>query len=225
MPEAAERRILDVFEQEASWGALFRKTSCGVAYAHGEADYNGHYGIRELCDICPPEQIAKCEAAWVQPDLKAVTREARELGATGEVEVIPVPDSLQPFIGGLPVHNASGGLPYPGLLRKSWDRAVKRIGLPEYNPHDLRHKWATVTLTSGVSIHEVSRRLGHRSIKVTVDKYGHLTQDGRERCRQVVEAAMAPHMLTTGRTTSEPGADSVSAGRASTGSRHRPYRF
>ncbi|MFF4602488.1 hypothetical protein ACFY12_06995 [Streptomyces sp. NPDC001339] len=27
---------------------------------------------------------------------------------------------------------------------------------------------------------------GHRSIKVTVDRYGHLTQDGREHCRQVV---------------------------------------
>ncbi|MCX5426883.1 site-specific integrase [Streptomyces sp. NBC_00257] len=129
----------------------------------------------------------------------------------GEWRDIPVPNSLQPFIGGLPVHNASGGLPYPDLLRKFWDRAIKRLGLPEYNPHDLRHKWATVTLTSGVSIHEVSRWLGHRSIKVTVDKYGHLTQDGRERCRQVVEAAVAPHMLTAGRTPSEPGADLVLA--------------
>lgn len=87
MPEAAEQRILDAFEQDASWGALFRKTSCGVAYAHGEADYNGHYGIRELCDICPVEQIARCQAAWVQPDLKAVTQEARELGAAYQVEV------------------------------------------------------------------------------------------------------------------------------------------
>ncbi|MFJ4686218.1 radical SAM protein [Streptomyces sp. NPDC088789] len=87
MPEAAEQRILDAFEQDASWGPLFRKTSCGVAYTHGEADYNGHYGIRELCDICPAEQITKCRAAWVKPDLTTVTREARALGATGEVEV------------------------------------------------------------------------------------------------------------------------------------------
>ncbi|MEU6019183.1 tyrosine-type recombinase/integrase [Streptomyces sp. NPDC047515] len=143
----------------------------------------------------------------------------------GEWRDIPVPDSLQPFIGGLPVHHASGGLPYPDLLRKSWDGAIRRLGLPKYNPHDLRHKWATVTLTSCVSIHEVSRRLGHRSIKVTVDKYGHLTQDGRERCRQVVEAAVAPPRLTAGRTTSEPGADPVSAERASRDSRPRPYRF
>lgn len=28
---------------------------------------------------------------------------------------------------------------YPGLFRKSRDRALKRLGLPDYNPHDLRH--------------------------------------------------------------------------------------
>ncbi|MET9863099.1 radical SAM protein [Streptomyces smyrnaeus] len=87
MPEAAEQRILDAFEDGGSWGALFRKTSCAVAYAHGEADYNGHYGVRELCDICPQEQITRCEAAWAKPDLRVVTQEARTLGAMGEIEI------------------------------------------------------------------------------------------------------------------------------------------
>ncbi|MEU0955612.1 radical SAM protein [Streptomyces niveus] len=87
MPEVSEQRILDAFQQDGTWGALFRKTSCGVAYAHGEADYNGHFGVRELCDICPEDQIARCRAAWVKPDPAAVTREAQALGATGVVEV------------------------------------------------------------------------------------------------------------------------------------------
>jgi DNA repair photolyase len=91
MPEEAERRILDFFhvpqQTEAPWGALFRKTSCAVAYAHGEADYNGHIGIEELCDICPTEQVARCRSAWVRPDLDEVTAAARELGATGPVEI------------------------------------------------------------------------------------------------------------------------------------------
>ncbi|MGW7090078.1 radical SAM protein [Streptomyces sp. NPDC054871] len=87
LPEAAERRILNAFEQDGSWGALFRKTSCGVAYAHGEADYNGHYGIQEVCDICPKAQLAKCRAAWVKPELTDVTQKARGLGATGPIEV------------------------------------------------------------------------------------------------------------------------------------------
>ncbi|MGW3563050.1 radical SAM protein [Streptomyces sp. NPDC000941] len=91
MPAAAEQRVLDYFHTpdnvSAPFGALFRKTSCGVAYAHQEADYNGHYGIRELCDICPRDQLALCKAAWVKPDLAHVTEEARALGAAGPVEI------------------------------------------------------------------------------------------------------------------------------------------
>ncbi|WP_330816554.1 radical SAM protein [Streptomyces asiaticus] len=91
LPEVAERRVLDAFRSledvSAPWGALFRKTSCGVAYAHGEADYNGHYGVRELCDICPEKQLALCHAAWDKPDLADVTESARTLGATGPVEI------------------------------------------------------------------------------------------------------------------------------------------
>ncbi|MFC6067002.1 hypothetical protein [Streptomyces ochraceiscleroticus] len=91
MPETAEQRILDRFRRDdnssAPWGALFRKTSCGVAYAHGEADYNGHFGVKELCDICPEEQVALCRSAWVKPDLVEVAEQARSLGATGPVEI------------------------------------------------------------------------------------------------------------------------------------------
>ncbi|MFF4482913.1 radical SAM protein [Streptomyces sp. NPDC001520] len=91
LPEVAERRVLDAFRSledvSAPWGALFRKTSCGVAYAHGEADYNGHYGIWELCDICPQKQVALCDSAWRKPDFTDVTESARTLGATGPVEI------------------------------------------------------------------------------------------------------------------------------------------
>ncbi|XVV38434.1 radical SAM protein [Streptomyces sp. CA-100214] len=92
MPEQAEQRILDAFDLHqaaggTAWGTLFRKTSCGVAYAWGEADYNGHYGVRELCDICPPAQISLCKKAWVRPPMDAVVHEARALGAVGEIEV------------------------------------------------------------------------------------------------------------------------------------------
>ncbi|MFD9187198.1 radical SAM protein [Streptomyces phaeochromogenes] len=91
MPEDAEARILGSVkaadQSRAPWGTLFRKTSCGVAFAHGEADYNGHYGVRELCDICPPGQVALCAKAWSKPDPEQVTREARALGAVGDVEV------------------------------------------------------------------------------------------------------------------------------------------
>ncbi|MCJ1677054.1 radical SAM protein [Streptomyces sp. APSN-46.1] len=91
MPEQTEARILDVFrrpaDSEEPWGPLFRKTSCAVAYAHGLADYNGHYGIRELCDICPKRQLGLCAAAWQAPETADANTVAASLGATAPVEI------------------------------------------------------------------------------------------------------------------------------------------
>jgi integrase/recombinase XerD len=41
-------------------------------------------------------------------------------------------------------------------------------------PHSLRHSYATRLLKKGIAMPKVSRLLGHASIQVTVDVYGHL---------------------------------------------------
>lgn len=69
LPAETEKRIIDAFVDRP----LFRKTSCGVAYVHQGADYNGHYGIREICDICPAEQIARCALVHQKPEVSQVT--------------------------------------------------------------------------------------------------------------------------------------------------------
>ncbi|WKX74538.1 tyrosine-type recombinase/integrase [Streptomyces sp. XD-27] len=112
----------------------------------------------------------------------------------GEWRDIPAAAILDPLQERLPILNANGKMTHTGLVRKSWDRAIRRLGLPEYNPHDLRKKWATETLTNGASLHEVARWLGHYSVNLTAALYGHLTQDGRERCRQIIQTSYAPHM-------------------------------
>lgn len=66
LPAKLERRVLDGWAK-ANGGPLFRKTSRGVAYPRGLADYNGHYGIRELCDICPLGQVERCADAHRVP--------------------------------------------------------------------------------------------------------------------------------------------------------------
>jgi DNA repair photolyase len=82
LPGRLERRILAAAQTRQVGSPLFRKTSCAVAYAHGLADYNGHYGIRELCDICPTAQVLRCATAWSSPDVKSVARLAENLGGT-----------------------------------------------------------------------------------------------------------------------------------------------
>jgi DNA repair photolyase len=82
LPAELERRVLDHFAGHAPGAALFRKTSCAVSYARRLPDYNGHYGIRELCDICPVAQVTRCAAAHTRPDPDTVARMAARLGGT-----------------------------------------------------------------------------------------------------------------------------------------------
>lgn len=86
LPRALEAKILAAFG-DAKAGPLFRKTSCAVASVHGEADYNGHYGIAEICDICPRAQVARCRACFGQPDADAVARLAAQVGTDQTAEI------------------------------------------------------------------------------------------------------------------------------------------
>ncbi|WP_244187982.1 tyrosine-type recombinase/integrase [Streptomyces regalis] len=59
-------------------------------------------------------------------------------------------------------------------------------------PHGLRHFFASTALAHGIPIHEVSRWLGHRSIKTTVDVYGHLIPASWDRCLMIMQNALRP---------------------------------
>jgi site-specific recombinase XerC len=59
--------------------------------------------------------------------------------------------------------------------QEDFDRSAARAGLPpEFTPHSLRHCYASIALAKGIPITEVSRWLGHKSIAVTHETYGHL---------------------------------------------------
>jgi integrase len=69
----------------------------------------------------------------------------------------------------------------PGRVSSRWQTWSKRKeNTAKYGPlrfHDLRHSAASFWLVSGVSLFEVSRWLGHSTIQVTADTYGHLLVD------------------------------------------------
>ncbi|MCP3104497.1 hypothetical protein LZ198_37110 [Myxococcus sp. K15C18031901] len=77
-----EDRILTEWHKTGRGPPLFRKTSCAVSFAHRLSDYNGHYGIRELCDICPVDQIRRCADAFRKPEAQAIADLALSLGAS-----------------------------------------------------------------------------------------------------------------------------------------------
>ena len=60
--------------------------------------------------------------------------------------------------------------------QEDFERAAGKAGLPpEFVPHSVRHCYASASsLACGIPITEVSRWLGHKSIEVTHQIYGHL---------------------------------------------------
>ena len=50
----------------------------------------------------------------------------------------------------------------------------KKVGVPVVTPHCLRHTCAALLPAAGVQPHVVQRRLGHRSIEITLNLYSHV---------------------------------------------------
>ncbi len=78
--------------------------------------------------------------------------------------------------------NIIGGLLDEGnVCKQSYMPLLRRAGLPYRSPHTLRHTCATLLLADGVPLHKVSALLGHASISITADFYGHLARSDYER--------------------------------------------
>ncbi len=72
--------------------------------------------------------------------------------------------------------------------RRAWLKAVKAsIGLP-CHPHDLRHSHASILIKLGVHPKTIQVRLGHASIRTTMDLYGHLYEGVDEAAAQALDA-------------------------------------
>ncbi len=59
-------------------------------------------------------------------------------------------------------------------VRKVFNRMLAKAGLPRLNLHSLRHTFASILIQNDESLAYVKDQLGHYSIQLTVDTYGHL---------------------------------------------------
>jgi integrase len=66
-------------------------------------------------------------------------------------------------------------------------RGVK--GIPRVSFHQLRHSHASALIQSGANLKVVQERLGHSSISVTVDIYGHLAETAQQDAAARLDAA------------------------------------
>lgn len=63
---------------------------------------------------------------------------------------------------------------HQNMMTREFYPALKRAGLPRMRFHDLRHTYAAILITMGENIKFIQRQLGHASLTITMDTYGHL---------------------------------------------------
>ncbi len=75
-----------------------------------------------------------------------------------------------------------GGPLYEQTVISAMKAIARRAGLPleAAHPHALRHAHASILLSQGVGLANVSRRLGHASAAVTAAVYSHAVREDRE---------------------------------------------
>ena len=70
--------------------------------------------------------------------------------------------------------------------------ALKQAGMRHIRIHDLRHTYASMLLQDGVPIMYVKEQLGHQTINLTVDTYGHLIPGGNRENVNRLDEIFAP---------------------------------
>lgn len=92
--------------------------------------------------------------------------------------------------------SAKHGVVSPPTLLTHLYSAMRSAGVPRRGPtgenrtfHSFRHTFAKVALEQGASVTWLSRHLGHSSLKVTSDVYGHFERAERKRQTKRLEGA------------------------------------
>jgi len=81
-------------------------------------------------------------------------------------------------------------------LRKFFLSCLKKAGLRQVRFHDLRHTFASWLIGNGESLAYVKDQMGHHSIQIPVDTYGHLIPGAnREAVNRLAEMVENPQPI------------------------------
>jgi len=68
----------------------------------------------------------------------------------------------------------------PRNMYREFRELCREAAIGDWHPHELRHSAASLMLAQGVKIQVVSEVLGHSSIRMTADVYGHILDPDRQ---------------------------------------------
>ncbi|MFO7531660.1 MAG: site-specific integrase [Candidatus Limnocylindrales bacterium] len=75
-------------------------------------------------------------------------------------------------------------------VTRAFQRALKQAGLPHRRFHDLRHSAATFLLAQGFGLEDVKNLLGHSTIVLTSNTYGHVLEQRQHDMARGMDAVL-----------------------------------
>lgn len=86
---------------------------------------------------------------------------------------LKVVDDEKPDPGYIFKNKKGGFVDINNLRNRVFHKAIKKAKITDVRIHDLRHTYATLRISKGDNIADVSKQLGHHSVKLTLDTYYH----------------------------------------------------
>lgn len=93
---------------------------------------------------------------------------------SGKPRMVPLPVRVQAIAAKLPLPITRA------TFRRHFEKARAKVGLTHVRPHDMRHTFASLLIQAGASLATVQELMGHSTIAITKDLYGHLTDEHRD---------------------------------------------
>jgi integrase len=110
---------------------------------------------------------------------------------------VPIIAALRPHLAARKLRRGTGAVLLFGEGRRPFNRdqlvaraakAWKTAGLEPIGLHECRHTFASILIAAGVNAKALSTYLGHSSIQITLDRYGHLMPGNEDEAVALVDA-------------------------------------
>lgn len=136
-------------------------------------------------------EIAK--AHWFQVQGHKMVLAEHKTDGHGD-RTIFLPDVVVELLATLPrTTGAIVGIADPKAL---WEKVRVEAGCPDLRLHDLRHSFASVALSAGLSLAQIGELLGHRDPKTTA-RYAHLIDEAAQRAANQTAGELSRMMGAT----------------------------
>jgi hypothetical protein len=84
------------------------------------------------------------------------------------------------------------------IVPRYMEPALEKAGLRRFRFHDLRHTFGSLLIQDGASLAYVKEQMGHSSIQITVDTYGHLVPGADISWVDRLDSKTTPQQSATG---------------------------